>query len=114
MFSRRTFENRFLNKADFILILDVLSTAITNAKSVLNITRRDATTMLLAAGKSTTCENKTKASPSLAPNPTGGNIDNHPTVRLMPHAPAMTAILLTVKSEKDAAIRTIKTSCIKA
>ena len=86
----------------------------TNAKSVLNITRRDATTMLLAAGKSITCENKTNASPSLAPNPTGGKTDNHPTVSLMPHAPAMTAILPTVKSEKDAAIRIIKTSCIKA
>ena len=103
-----------MDEADFILILDILSTAMTNAKSVLNITRRDATTMLLAADKSITCENKTNASPSLAPNPTGGKIDNQPTVRLMPHAPAMTAILLTVKSEKDAAIRIIKTSCIKA
>ena len=85
----------------------------TKAKSVLNMRRRDDTTILLAAGNSTTWENKRKASPSLAPKPTGGKMDNQPTVRLRPHAPDMTAILLAFMSVNDAAISTIKASCMR-
>ena len=85
----------------------------TKTRSVLNMRSRDATTILLAAGNSTTWENKRNASPSLAPKPTGGNTDNQPTVRLSPHAPDMTAILLAFRSVNDAAISTIKASCRK-